>query len=324
MQVFITRPMPESGITILQRALGVENVRVRNEDSAIPRQELLDNASGLSGLLCFLSDKIDAALMDAAGPSLKVVANFAVGYDNIDLGAAAARNIHVTNTPDVLTDATADLAWTLILGAARRVGEAERYLRAGKWHGWGPRQFLGMSVYGATLGIYGMGRIGRAVATRARGFNMRVIYHDMQPLDAETEQVLDAYFVDKQTLVEEADIVTIHCPLTPKTHHAFTMAEFRRMKHGAVVVNTARGPVLDERDLCQALDEGHIFAAGLDVYEFEPHIQEALMRQERALLLPHLGSATVAARDAMACMAAENIVAALEGRRPPNTVTLPL
>ena len=234
--------------------------------------------------------------------------------------AAAARHVYVANTPDVLTDATADLAWTLILGAARRTGEAERFLRAGRWAGWGPRQFLGMSIHGATLGLFGMGRIGRAVAARAQGFDMRVIYHDKQPLDPETAHSLGATFVDKDTLLAQSDVLSIHCPLTAETRHAFGLKEFQQMKRTAVLVNTARGPVVNEAELCRALEEGLIFAAGIDVYEFEPMIHEALLRQERALLLPHLGSATVAARAAMARMAAENIVAALKGRQPPNCV----
>jgi len=320
MRVFVTRAMPDEGVRILIDALGAEQLRVRQEDEPISRAELRDNVRDLSGLLCFLSDRIDAEILDAAGPSLKVVANFAVGYDNIDIEAAAARHVYVTNTPDVLTDATADLAWTLILGAARRTGEAERFLRAGRWAGWGPRQFLGMSIHGATLGLFGMGRIGRAVAARAQGFDMRVIYHDKQPLDPAMAHGLRATFVNKDTLLTQSDVLSIHCPLTAETRHAFGLKEFQQMKRTAVLVNTARGPVVNEAELCRALEEGLIFAAGIDVYEFEPTIHEALLRQERALLLPHLGSATVAARAAMARMAAENIVAALKGRQPPNCV----
>ncbi len=320
MSVFVTRAMPDEGIQVLIDALGADQVRVQEDDGPISRAALLDNVRGVSGLLCFLSDRIDPEILDAAGPSLKVVANFAVGYDNIDVESAAARHVYVTNTPDVLTDATADLTWTLILGAARRAGESERFLRAGRWAGWGPQQFLGMSMHGATLGLFGMGRIGCAVAARARGFAMRVIYHDKQPLAPETERGPDATFVDKATLLAQSDVVSIHCPLTSETRHAFGMNEFRQMKPTAILVNTARGPVVHEAELCLALEEGLIFAAGLDVYECEPHIHEALLRQERTLLLPHLGSATVAARTAMARMAAQNIVAALAGNRPPNCV----
>ena len=321
MKVFVTRPIPEVGIQVLSDALGAENIVMAPQDSPLPREALLENIRGVSGIMSMLSDRMDGKAMDAAGPQLKVIANFAVGYDNIDIAAAQQRGIYATNTPGVLTEATADLAWTLIMSAARRVGEGERFLRKGLWGGWGPQQLLGVSLYGQTLGIFGMGRIGQAVARRGRGFDMPVLYHDSHRLDAALEAALNATYVDKETLLREADVLSIHCPLTPETRHAFTLAEFRRMKPTAVVVNTARGPVIKESDLCIALQQGIIFAAGLDVYEHEPQVHEALLQQENVVLLPHLGSATVATRNAMACTAANNIIAALGGGCPPNCIS---
>ncbi len=320
MKIAVTRRIPEAGVEVLINAYGREHIRLCEEDSAMARDALLDFIAGSDAILSTVTEKLDAEAMDAAGRDLKVIANMAVGYDNISLDAATARGIQVTNTPGVLTEATADLAWTLILGAARRAGEAERCLRAGHWDGWGPLQFLGRSVYGQTLGIFGMGRIGRAVARRARGFDMTILYHDAKFLDEETEQHLAARRVEKDVLLRNADILSIHCPLTPETRHAFTINEFRQMKRTAMLVNTSRGPVVKEEDLCAALHEGLIDAAGLDVYEYEPSVYRGLLLEERAFLLPHLGSATVETRGTMARMAAENIVAALAGRVPPNKV----
>ncbi|NLV42888.1 MAG: D-glycerate dehydrogenase [Candidatus Hydrogenedentes bacterium] len=323
MKIVITRRIPEAGVETLVHAFGTEQVRRHEEERPMTRAVLLDALRGATAVLCTITEKMDAEAMDAAGDQLKIIANMAVGYDNINLADAAARNILVTNTPGVLTEATADLAWALILGAARRTGEAERCLRAGLWEGWGPLQFLGASVHGKTLGIFGMGRIGRAVARRALGFDMPVLYCDTNRLDAETERQLHARLVDKDTLLRESDILTLHCPLTPETRHAFTLREFKQMKRGALIVNTSRGPVIKEEDLSAALREDLIFAAGLDVYEHEPAVHAALLKQEQAVLLPHLGSATVETRATMARMAAENIVAALSGSEPPNRVLLP-
>ncbi len=322
MKIVITRRIPESGVDMLVNAFGQDQVHMYAKDTAMTREALLDFISGACAILSTISEKMDGEAMDAAGPGLKVIANMAVGYDNINLEAAEARQIHVTNTPGVLTDATADLAWTLILGAARRAGEAERCLRAGRWDGWGPLQFLGVSVFGKTLGIFGMGRIGQAVARRARGFDMSILYHDAKRLDVEAEEQLGAQWVEMDTLLRNADILSIHCPLTPETRHAFTLKEFRKMKRTALLINTARGPVVNEEDLCAALKEGLIFGAGLDVYEHEPRVCPALLLEERAFLLPHLGSATVETRATMARMAADNIIAALAGQVPPNKVNL--
>lgn len=322
MQAFVTRPIPEPGMKILWDALGKERVGGNPEDKAISREALLTEISGVSGLLCHLSDRIDGEIMDAAGGALRVIANFAVGHDNIDVRAARERSIWVTNTPNVLTEATADLAWALLMGAARRTGEGERFLRAGTWEGWGPRQYLGCSVSGRTLGIFGMGRIGQAVARRAKGFKMRVLYCNRTRLSPDLEDHLNASFVDKERLLRESDFLSIHCPLSKETHHAFGIQEFRSMKRTAVLINTSRGAVINEAELCQALESEQIFAAGLDVYEQEPHVCEGLLHQQRVLLLPHLGSATVETRNAMACMAATNIVQALQGKEPANPVML--
>ena len=320
MKIIITRRIPDAGVDALVREFGKERVWMHGNETALSRGELLEALEGASAVLSTVTEKMDAEAMDAAGPALKVIANMAVGYDNIDIPEAVSRGIQVTNTPGVLTDATADLAWTLILGTARRVGEAGRCLRAGAWPGWGPMQFLGMSVYGKTLGIFGMGRIGQAVARRARGFDMKVLYHDMQRLSPEMEAGLNARQVDKDTLLRESDILSLHCPLLPETRHAFTLEEFRKMKSTALLINTSRGPVVKEADLCAALNQGLIFGAGLDVYEREPEVYAPLLKEERAFLLPHLGSATVETRSIMARMAADNIIAVLSGGAALNPV----
>jgi glyoxylate reductase len=258
--------------------------------------------------------------MDAAGPQLKVIANYAVGYNNIDVAAATARRILVTNTPGVLTETTADLAWSLLMAAARRICESERYLRAGSWNSWGPQLFLGVDVHGQTLGIYGMGRIGQAIARRAEGFGMRILYHDVVRLAPAAEKEFGVTFADKPAFLAESDFITIHVPLMPETRHAFGEAEFRAMKNSAVLVNTSRGPVVDEAALAKALKSGEIFAAGLDVYENEPAVHPDLLACENAVLVPHIGSATRETRSKMAHMAAQNIVARLGGHTPPNPV----
>lgn len=318
--VYVTRGIPQAGLDRLQDSLGPEAVRVWNHDKPNPRDNLLHEVAGADALLAVLTERIDGPVMDAAGPQLRIVANMAVGYDNIVVPDATARGIAVTNTPNVLTETTADLAWTLILSACRRVGEGERMVRANAWKGWGPLQLLGVDVHGKTLGIFGMGRIGQATARRAVGFGMRVIYtaRNQLPLDTETE--LRATYVDKDTLLRESDILSIHCPLTDETRHAFGNEEFARMRPGAVLVNTARGPVVDEAALADALRSGPLRAAGIDVYEREPEIHADLLKCENAVLAPHLGSATEATRARMATTAADNIIALLAGRTPPHCI----
>jgi glyoxylate reductase len=319
-KIFVTRPLPASGIKLLTDTFGETDVVVSPNDRVITREELLVGVKGVNALLPILTDTIDAAVMDAAGPQLKVIANYAVGYNNVDVPAATARRIPVTNTPGVLTETTADLTWAILMCATRRISESERVLRAGGWPGWGPQFMLGVDVHGKTLGIYGMGRIGQAMAQRARGFDMRVIYNDAQRLDAATEAKLAATFVDKAALLAESDIISVHVPLLPETRHAFSMAEFKAMKKTACLINTSRGPVIDEAALAAALKAGEIFSAGLDVFEEEPKVHPDLLECENAVLVPHLGSATRETRAKMAEMAASNIVARLTGKTPPNCV----
>lgn len=320
MKILVTRVIPERGLNMLREAFGAESVTVTPQDGPIPRAELLKAVRGADALLPMLTDRIDGAVLDAAGPGLRIVANNAVGFDNVDLAAARARGVAVTNTPGVLTETTADLAWTLLMAAARRIGEGERFLRAGQWTCWSPMQLLGLDIHGATLGVFGMGRIGQAVARRAAGFSMRVLYTDAARLPGEAETALGAVFTDKATLLREADFLTVHCPLTPDTRHAFSDAEFAAMKRTAVFVNTSRGPVVDEAALARALRGGIIFAAGIDVFEEEPRVHPDLMDCENAVLIPHLGSASVETRARMAALAAGNIVAVLRGQEPPNRV----
>jgi glyoxylate reductase len=319
-RIFVTRRIPAAALEVLRSAFSEEVLEVFEPDRAIRREELLASVAGCEAILSMLTDRIDDEVYEAAGPSLRIVANCAVGYNNIDVPAATRRGVLITNTPDVLTESTADLAWALILGASRRAGEGERFLRAGRWDSWSPEFMLGYDVYGKTLGIFGLGRIGGAVARRARGFGMNTLYHARKRLSVDEEAELCARYVSKDELLAESDILTLHCPLTDETRHAFGVAEFARMKPTAVFVNTTRGPVVDEAALAEALQSGKIFAAGLDVYEREPIVHPELLKCENAFLLPHLGSATRETRTAMARLAVENIVATLNGRPPKTSV----
>jgi glyoxylate reductase len=267
------------------------------------------------GWVALLTDRVDAARLDRA-PRLRVVANFAVGVNNVDLDAATARRVIVTHTPDVLTEATADLAFGLLLAAARRFHEGEALARSGAWRGWAPDQLLGAEVHGRTLGVVGLGRIGRAMAARARGFDLRVVYAGPRRAPAHLEWALEARHVPLDELLAEADFVSLHCPLPDETRHLVGARELARMKPGAVLVNTARGPIVDEAALADALARGHLGGAGLDVYEDEPRVHPALAASPRAVLLPHLGSATVATRARMAELAAGSVADVLAGRRP--------
>lgn len=320
MRIFVTRELPGIAPGLLRDAFGAEHVSFYPGDFPIPRTELLDAVRGVDAILAILTERIDGELLDAAGPQLRIVANMAVGYDNIDVPAATARRVPITNTPGVLTETTADLAFALLMAAARRFSDAERFLRNGEWKYWSPSLLLGADIHGKTLGIYGMGRIGQAVARRARGFGMRVLYHNRTRLAPALEHELSAEFVDKATLLAASDFVSVHCPLTPETRHSFGPAEFAAMKPTAVFVNTARGPVVDEAALASALRARQIFAAGIDVFEEEPRILPELLACENAILLPHVGSATFDTRGKMAEVAARNIIARLQGERPPNCV----
>lgn len=317
MKVYITRRIPEPGIEMIRKEHEVE---VNPYDRVLTREELLQAVKGKDGILCLLTDKIDAEVFDAAGPQLKVVSNYAVGYDNIDVNEATKRGVVVTNTPGVLTETTADLAWALILSTARRVVEADKFTRAGKYEGWAPMLFLGQDVFGKTLGIIGMGRIGQAVARRAKGFNMKVLYNDIRRIPEDLERELNATFVSLDELIEQSDFISLHTYLSPETYHLINEERLKRMKKTAYLINTSRGPVVDEAALVKALKEGWIAGAGLDVYEFEPKLVPGLAECENAVLLPHIASASVETRTKMATMAAENLLAVLAGKMPPNPV----
>lgn len=313
-KVVVTREIPEAGLHLLEDF----DVTVLSEQPP-EREELLEAVEGAAGILSILTEKIDAELMDAAGGDLGVVANMAVGYDNVDVEAATERGVVVTNTPGVLEETTADIAFMLLLAAARRLGEGERLVRSGNWDAWGPKQLTGPDVWGKTLGVVGFGGIGQAVARRARGFGMDVLYTARsRKEDAEAE--IGARHAELEDLLRGSDFVTLHTPLTEETHHLIGEKELRLMKPEAVLVNTARGPVVDEAALAEALAENRIFAAGLDVYEEEPEVHPKLLELENVVLAPHLGSASIETRDRMAALAAENLRAVLEGESPESPV----
>ncbi len=319
-RVFVTRYLPGPALSMLRAAVElVGNV----EDRSLSREELLAGVPGVDGLLCIPADRIDAEVMDAVGPSLRVVSNYAVGYDNIDVPAATARGILVTNTPGVLTETTADLAWTLILGASRRVSEGDALVRRGDFHGIYPTYMLGRDVHGKTLGIVGMGRIGAAAARRAVGFDMPVLYTRRSgplPADSAPAGASWRWCAELDELLAASDIVSVHVPLAPETRHLIGARELGLMRPGSVLVNTARGAVVDESALVQALRRGPLGAAGLDVYEHEPRLAEGLAELPNTLLLPHVGSATVETRGSMAELAARNAIAALRGEPVPHPV----
>ncbi len=269
------------------------------------------------GLMCSLTDRVDAALL-AAAPGLKAVANIAVGYNNIDVPACTACGVMATNTPGVLDDSTADLAWTLMLGAARRITEVERRVRTGEWTGWRLKQWLGVDVHHATLGIIGMGRIGQAIARRAAGFDMKVIYHNRKPITPELERKANAAYVSFNELLTQSDFIVLQVPYSPATHHLIGAAQLAKMKPSAILINSTRGGVVDDAALVVALKNGTIRGAGLDVYENEPKLNPEFLLLDNVVLAPHVGSSTEATRKAMAMLAAKNLVAALNGETPPN------
>jgi glyoxylate reductase len=316
-KVFVTRKILEEGLNMLRERYDVE---VSDYNGVIPREMLLKKVKGADALVSLLTDNIDAEVMDAAGPNLKIIANYAVGYNNIDVEEATKRGIMVTNTPGVLTETTADFAWTLLMAIARRIVEADKFVREGKFRGWEPMLLLGTDVFGATLGIVGFGRIGQAMARRALGFNMRVLYYDNSRVDEQLEKELKATFVDLPTLLKESDFVTLHVPLTKQTHHLIGEKELKMMKKDAYLINTARGPVVDEKALVKALKEGWIKGAALDVFENEPEIEPELLKLDNVVLAPHIASASYATRSKMSVMVAENIIKALNGEVPPNLV----
>jgi lactate dehydrogenase-like 2-hydroxyacid dehydrogenase len=318
-RVFVSQEIVEDALAEFD-GTGIA-VDVRRDHRPLPPEELRAAAAGYDGLICLLTDRIDAEFL-AVCPRLRVVANVAVGYDNIDVAAATSAGVAVTNTPRVLTEATADLAFALLLATARRVPEGDAFLREGRYTHWRVRQEqTGVDVHGATLGLFGLGQIGRAVARRARGFDMTVLYHDVQPLPDEDEAALGVTYVPFGELLARSDFVSVHAPLTDSTRHRFDAAALAAMKPTAMLINTARGPIVDEAALAAALRDGVIAGAGLDVYEREPEVDPLLLQlRERVVLLPHLGSATGATRREMCRTAARNVRDALLGRRPENLV----
>jgi len=315
-KILVTGNLPAEVMDPLRKKYEVE---AHAEDRPMERQQLLSRIGDRDGLLCMITDAVDEELLGRA-PRLKMIANMGVGYNHIDIAAATRRGIPVSNTPGVLTDATADLAFTLILAVARRVVEGDRRVREGKFKLWAPFLFLGREVSGKTLGIVGFGRIGRAVARRAAGFGMRVLYHNRSRLTPAEERESPAEYADLNTLLAQADFVSLHVPLSGETRHLIGAAELSRMKPTAYLINTARGPVVDEVALLATLQRGMIAGAGLDVYENEPALTPGLADLPNVVLLPHVGSATLETRTAMAAMAARNLIAGLDGQRPPNLV----
>jgi glyoxylate reductase len=323
MKILMTQLAPSVAVERLKSALGPDDTLDINPDAdrIWSKQELIERlkGGGYDGLYCMLTNPIDAEVLDAA-PGLKVIANMAVGYNNIDVKEATRRGIAVSNTPGVLTDTTADFAWTLIMASARRLVESDRFLRAGKFHGWGPLMMVGNDVHGKTLGIIGFGRIGRAVAKRATGFDMTVLYHDKYTADPESEKALNASSVPIDELLRESDFVTIHTDYNPETHQLIAAEQLAMMKPTAHLINTARGPIVDESALAEALKAGTIAGAGLDVYEEEPKVSRALLELENVVLAPHIASASLDTRNSMALTAADNVLAALRGERAPDCV----
>jgi len=315
-RVFVTRQLPGEALGRLSKQV---DLRVWEDELPPPREALLERAREADGLITLLTDRVDGPLLQAA-PSLRAVSNVAVGYDNIDVAACTARRVPVGNTPGVLTETTADFAFALLMGLARRVAEADAYVRAGKWRTWSPTLLLGADVHGTTLGIAGLGQIGAAMARRARGFGMRVLYVSRQPRP-ELEAELGLWRVDKATLLAESDFLSMHVPLTPQTRHWLGRAELAAMKPGAMLINTARGTVVDQAALIEALASGHLGGAALDVTEPEPlPMDSPLLKLPNVLIAPHIASASHATRGRMASMAVDNLLAALDGRRPPHCV----
>ncbi len=313
--VLVTRVLPKPA---LDRIASKCDMTLYEGEGAMPREQLLADIKAKVGAVTLLTDKVDDEFLDVAGDQLAIVANFAVGFDNIDVAACTRRGVLCSNTPDVLTETTADTAWALLMAAARRVAEGDRFLRRREPWIWGPLMMLGQDVNGRVLGIVGFGRIGQAMARRARGFGMKVIYYDTYRPPPEVERGLRAEFRELDDLLAEADLLTLHTNLSEETHHLINAERLASMKPTAVIVNTSRGPVIDEAALAQALKEGQIFAAGLDVFEKEPEVHPDLLELENVVIIPHLGSATVDTRIAMGMLAAENLIAALEGRQPPT------
>jgi lactate dehydrogenase-like 2-hydroxyacid dehydrogenase len=317
-KVFVARQLPEEGLAPIREAA---DARIWEDELPPPRATLLDAVRGCDGVLTLLTDRVDDEFLDAAGPGLKVVSNYAVGFDNIDVAAVTRRRIPAGNTPGVLTETTADLAFALLMAAARRIPEGDRYVRDGMWKTWGPLLLLGPDVHGATIGIIGFGRIGQAMARRARGFGMRVLYQDLHRVDPALEAELGATFAPLEEMLPQADFVSLHTNLTPETRGMIDAEKLSWMKPNAVLVNTSRGPVIDHAALAAALRDGGIFAAALDVTDPEPiPVDDPLVGLENCLIVPHIASASRATRAKMAEMAAANLLAGIRGERLPTPI----
>jgi len=317
--VYVTRMIPEPVINMLEKNCDVD---VNPYDKPLTREELLEAVKGRDAVLTMVTDIINAEVLDASMPSCKIFANYAVGYNNIDIAEASKRGIMVTNTPDVLTNAASEIAWALLFAASRKVVEADKFTREGNYKGWSPRLFVGFEVTGKTLGVIGTGRIGSAFARKARGFDMRILYNDICR-DEKFEQDTGAIFTDKETLLKVSDFISLHVPLLESTRHLIGENEFKIMKNTAILINAARGPIVDEKALIKALRTNEIAGAGLDVFENEPEFDPELAKLDNIVMLPHIGSATIEARLNMGIIAAENIIAAMKGEIPKTLVNKP-
>jgi len=315
MNVFVTRKIPKSGLSLLKKH---HTIRVSGKNRVLTKQEIIAQAADAEGLVCLLTDTIDKEIITSL-PKLKMIANYAVGYNNIDVDYATKKKIPVSNTPEVLTDTTAELSWALVFAVARRIVESDSFCRRGKFDGWDPLLLLGQDISKKTLGIIGAGRIGTAMALKSKGFDMQVLYVNPDH-NEKLESELNAQKTDLKTLLSSSDIVSLHVPLNDETYHLIGEKEFKLMKDTAVLVNTSRGPVVDENALIHALEKNWIFGAGLDVYEHEPKIPRRLKQLENVVILPHIGSATRDTRSKMAEMAAENMIIGLRGKQPPNCI----
>jgi len=317
-KVYITRRIQDEAIKLLEEHFDVE---INPEDRILSKEELLEKVKGRDAVLCLITDNIDKEVFEAAGTQCKIFANYGVGYNNIDVTAATENNVIITNTPGVLDDATADLAWTLLMTVSRRIVPADKFTRNGAFQAWDPMMFLGKDITGKTLGLIGAGRIGFNFAKKAKAFDMKILYTDLTQ-NSKMESELGAIYVDKETLLKEADFVSLHVPLLPSTKHYMSTKEFSLMKKTAVIVNTSRGPVIDEKALVKALKQGEIWGAGLDVFEQEPDIEPELLDMYNVVIVPHIASATMETRRNMGLIAARNIVKVLNGEKPDTCVNI--
>jgi glyoxylate reductase len=315
-KVFLTRELPPK---CMERLHVHTDLTYNQKDRVLSKAEIIEGVRGQDGLLCLLTDQIDGEIMDA-NPDLKIIANYAVGFNNIDVSSATERRLPVTNTPGVLTDTSADMAFTLLVSTARRIVEGDNFLRSGQWNGWGPLQFLGADIYGATLGIIGLGRIGKAVAKRGTGFDMKIIYWNRTRLSEKEEEALGLTYASFEDVLRQSDFVSINVAYNQDTFHLISEKELDLMKETAILINTARGPVVDEKALVHALQNKKIAGAGLDVYEEEPKVQPELMDMQNCVLLPHLASATIATRTRMGMIAIDNLLAKFNDLPLPNLV----